>query len=341
MRVGVFGAGAVGSYIGGLLASQGVPTTLVARGDHASAMAAGGLHLDRPGTGTMDVTVTVTTDASALADVDLIIVTVKSPDTNAAAELLAPHVPGGTAVLSIQNGVGNWARIADRLPGAVTVLAGVALFGVEMLVPGRVRLALPGPLVLGDPNGRPADAVHRVSDILGMALDVSVVEDLPSAAWAKLVINADMAVLAICDAVYPDDLIDPDLQWLCLSTLEEAETVVRGAGLIESVTPVSAALERKLELLRTEPRKLADSLAGRRAGFRASTVQSILRGRAHETHYLNGEVVRVAASQHLNAPINDLLTREMEERTTTGPVAASVLRRKVEQAIGLAEGTRA
>lgn len=302
-------------------------------------MAAGGLHLDRPGTDTMDVNVAVATDASALAAADVIIITVKSPDTDAAAEQLAPHVNDETVVVSIQNGVGNWVRLSERLPG-VPVVAGVALFGVEMLVPGRVRLALPGPLVLGDPFGQHGGAVHRVSDLLAKALDVSAVDDLPSAAWAKLVINTDMAVLAICDAAYPDDLIDPDIQWLCRSTLEEAETVVRGAGLIGSVTPVSSALDRKLELLRSEPRTLADSLAGRRAGFRASTVQSILRGRAHETDFLNGEVVRVAATQRVHAPINELLTREMEERATSGPTAASVLRRKVEHAVGIVEDAR-
>ena len=121
LRVGVLGAGAVGSYVGGLLAMEGVPTTLVARGDHAAAMAADGLHLDRRGEEPMDVAVAVATEAAALADTDVVIVTVKSPDTEAAADQIAPYIRSGVIVLSIQNGVGNWTRLAERLPD-VTVL---------------------------------------------------------------------------------------------------------------------------------------------------------------------------------------------------------------------------
>jgi 2-dehydropantoate 2-reductase len=128
------------------------------------------------------------------------------------------------------------------------------------------------------------------------------------------------------------------MHWLCRTTLEEAARVVQDAGLIGSPSPISAALERKLAFLRNDSATLAAMLPGMTASFRPSTLQSLIRGRAHETDYLNGEVVRVAAEHGTRAPINELLTHTMHDRAGRPSMSASTLRRAAEQYAGPADG---
>lgn len=127
-RFAVFGAGAVGGYYGALLARAGVPVVLIGRPAHVQAMRERGLRLQ---TATFDETIAVQadTDPAAVTGADVVLVCVKSGDTEAAAAALRPHLGPDTAVLSLQNGVDNAERLGRVLgrpvvPVVVYVAAG-------------------------------------------------------------------------------------------------------------------------------------------------------------------------------------------------------------------------
>ena len=148
MTVGVMGAGAVGCYFGAQLARAGVPVTLVARQAHAEAITRDGLDIDSV-TGRARVPMAASTSVEALAGCDVLLVCVKTPDTEATAVELARVMPPGALIVSLQNGVDNAWRIRERVPNPV--VPAVVYVSVEMLGPGRLRHNGGGRLIVGEP----------------------------------------------------------------------------------------------------------------------------------------------------------------------------------------------
>jgi 2-dehydropantoate 2-reductase len=119
-RVAVMGAGAVGSYFGGMLARAGARVTLIARPNHVQAIRKNGLLLDTV-TFKEYVAMNASTDPADVRDAKFVLFCVKTLDTENAARAIAPYLSADTIVISLQNGVDNVARIRtasgiDALP---------------------------------------------------------------------------------------------------------------------------------------------------------------------------------------------------------------------------------
>jgi 2-dehydropantoate 2-reductase len=112
MRIAVLGAGGLGGYYGSRLAAGGADVHFIARGPHLEAIRANGLTVATP-EGTSVTRPSVTDDPSTIGPVDVVLFCVKSYDTDAAVAGLAPLVGPGTAVVSLQNGIDNEARIGE------------------------------------------------------------------------------------------------------------------------------------------------------------------------------------------------------------------------------------
>src|SRR3954464_3764398 len=145
-RVAVLGAGAVGSYFGGMLAAAGVDVTLIGRSAHVDAIRRDGLRIETAER-SRTILLDATTDARALERADIICVATKTWGTEQAARDIASHAESGAVVVSLQNGIGNAAVIYDisrkpTVPCAVYV-------AVECPTPGRVNHLGRGDLVLG------------------------------------------------------------------------------------------------------------------------------------------------------------------------------------------------
>src|SRR5262245_60954471 len=109
-KIAVLGAGAVGCYFGGLLARGGLPVTLLGRRLHVEAIQRDGLRLE---TLRFDerVPVSASLETAAVRDAAIVLLCVKTLDTEAAAASLAPQLSQGALVVSLQNGVDNVDRI--------------------------------------------------------------------------------------------------------------------------------------------------------------------------------------------------------------------------------------
>jgi hypothetical protein len=114
-RVAVVGAGAVGSFFGAMLARAGHAVTLVARAPHVAAIERSGLRVERSQRRSRGRAIGASTDLAAVRGADLVLFCVKSTDTDAVAEAMAPHLADQALVLSLQNGVENAATIARRV----------------------------------------------------------------------------------------------------------------------------------------------------------------------------------------------------------------------------------
>jgi 2-dehydropantoate 2-reductase len=187
MRVAVFGAGAVGSYLGSRFAAARADVHLIARGAHLEALRERGLTLITPD-GVTTTSVWATGAPTTIGQVDLVLFCVKSYDTDAAADQLAPLIGPDTAVLSIQNGIDNEPKIANRvgeehvLGAATYVLAAIESPGVVRS--GRARL------VVGELRQGPTS--ERVRGIVELAraggIDAIASPDIRVAKWEKYVL---------------------------------------------------------------------------------------------------------------------------------------------------------
>jgi 2-dehydropantoate 2-reductase len=136
-RVLVVGAGGVGGYYAGALAGGGHEVTLVARGAHADAIRARGLLVRHPDGSERAHRLAVLDDPRPSGVADLILVCVKSYDTEQAARLLAPCAGSDTVVLSLQNGPENEDAIA-RVAGLAPLMLTVTYIGSAVAEPGVI-----------------------------------------------------------------------------------------------------------------------------------------------------------------------------------------------------------
>ena len=330
-RVAVVGAGAVGCYYGGMLARAGVPVTLVGRPSHVEAVRRDGLRLT---TAAFDeyVRVEASSEVAAAAGAALVLVCVKSTDTEATGAELAPHLAPGARVLSLQNGVDNAPRLAAVLGRAVA--PAVVYVATEMAGPGHVRHLGRGELVIPSDIGTAsstdlegADATANAAGALDAALapvpledagltstgivalfarggvPVELSDNVLGALWGKLLLNCGYnAISAITDTPYGRMVTLPGIAQTVHDAVAECLAV---AAALNVTIPgdVWASVER---------------IAATMPGQVSSTCQDLRRGKPSEIDHLNGYVVRQAERLGIAVPLNralHALVKALEART--------------------------
>ncbi|SFC26665.1 ketopantoate reductase [Halobiforma haloterrestris] len=284
----VFGAGSLGSLVGGLLAREH-DVTLVAREDHARAVRESGLRV----CGEFDerVVPNATTDGRNLA-ADLAVVAVKSFDTASAAAALATG--SFDAVLSLQNGMGNEAVLAERLEPGTPVLAGTATYGAVLREPGVVECTGRGEIVLGDRDGGASDRANAVGEAFTAAgLETAVVDDMPRWLWEKLAVNAGINPVTALTGTTNGAVLEPPARDLARAATREAARVAR---------------ERGVALSNREAVDAMETVAEATAANTSSMAQDLRQERRTEIDAINGYVVDRAAESGLEVPTNRHLT---------------------------------
>jgi 2-dehydropantoate 2-reductase len=335
-RVAVVGAGAVGSYFGGMLARSGVPVTLIARAAHVEAIRANKLFIDAL-TFQERVAVNASTEISAARDADVVLFCVKMTDTEEAARSLAPYLAPNAIVVSLQNGVDNVPRI--RAASGIDALAAVVYIAAAMPEPGHVKHSGAGSLAVGEltdrtpadrtladrtPAGRnspskssappPAGRAERITALFTAAgVPCRVSPDIEADMWSKFVMNcAGNAVTGITQISYTSlahSAITPDIFRLVIG---ETVAVARAAGVkLPEVDFVSEGLK---------------FLQGVGSGATSSTAQDLARGKRTEIDSLNGYVVRRGKELGIATPANlvlSALVKLLEEKAADQQRASS------------------
>ena len=298
----IVGAGALGSFVGARLALAGQAVQMVGRPAQVQALAAGSLRLI-DASGTRTVALPATTEMAAVAQAGLVVLCVKSADTEAAARQLAPHLAPDAVVLSLQNGVANAPLLAALLRRPV--LAGVAYIAAAMPAPGEVRHAGGLGVVRGMVAGADAQgmahqamptvqAMQAVQERLQQAgFEVSLSATPLAELWRKLVVNcACNAISALAQAPYGVMAALPAVRELQAAVVREAVAVARAEGQALDEAEMLAAVDRVARLMATQ---------------RSSTAQDLARGRTSEIDHLNGEVLRAGARHGIPTPANQAL----------------------------------
>jgi 2-dehydropantoate 2-reductase len=302
-----FGAGSVGCFVGGAWQAAGLPVSFVGRqrtqqdvDRHGITITDGDgarLHLP-PGS------VAFGTSANALGDAGVVALTVKSFDTEAAAREIEKHARPGTTVISFQNGVSNVDRLKAMLPG-FDVLQGMVPFNVAYMGSGRWHKGVAGEVVA---EARPV--TEAIAGKIGRRLgQLRIVADADGLAWGKLLINLNNAVNALSGKSLLEQLSDRDYRRVVAASQVEALAVLQEAGIRPAkLGPIPPDL---LPYAIAAPDLLFRNtiLKAQRIDrdARSSMADDLAAGRRTEIDYLNGEVVKLARSVRMRAPVNEAI----------------------------------
>lgn len=288
MRITVFGAGAVGSVVGGLL-SRGHMVTLIARKEHVNAINDDGLHL----TGLVDEIFHPEARASVrgMGAQDLVLITTKAYDTVEAVNEIRPLVGESTLIVSLQNGLGNLEVLSDAFGPRAAM--GVPFLGATYLGPGQVLLAGLGEITVGHINGDMGKAT-AVRDVLSNAGMISrAVENIQPRIWMKAIVNASInPITALIKKENGSILRSEPLLDLSRSACLEGARAARANGVCFGADDPFQTL---LEVLRTT------------ATNRSSMLQDVERSKRTEIDEITGELVRRGEGEGLPMPVNRTL----------------------------------
>jgi len=282
VQVIVFGAGSLGSLVGGMLARTH-DVTLVGRQAHVEHVQRDGLQIVGAIEAWLEPTAVTTVPDGSF---DLAVVTVKAFDTADAADALTRC--DLDAALSLQNGLGNEARLADALE--CPVLAGTCTYGARLLGPGRVECTGQGEVTLGPPDGGDsavADGVGAGFEAAG--LQTTVATDMPRRLWEKLAVNAGINAVTALARVENGALVEGPAGGPARQAAIETAQVARERGIDLSDDAAADAVER-----------VADATAANRS----SMLQDVDAGERTEVDAINGAVVEQAEQP---VPVNETL----------------------------------
>jgi 2-dehydropantoate 2-reductase len=298
--IAVVGTGAVGAYYGGRLAQHGHDVHFLLRGDYAAVRERGWTVRSHAGDFAIaPAAVHAYDDPARMPKADLVLVTLKTTANAQFERLIGPLVKEGTAILTLQNGLGNEEELA-RLFGAERVMGGTAFVCINRVGPGVVHHIADGLISIGE-FGRPAG--ERVRGLFEMfnasGIPCRVLEDLRYGRWEKLVWNVPFNGLSAVMNQTTDVLIGtPEGEALVRSIMAEVIEAARGVG---AGLPSSLA-DAKIEQTR------------RMGAYKTSTHLDVLEGRAMEVEAIFGCPVRAAREAGVATPRLEMLYRQVRLR---------------------------
>jgi 2-dehydropantoate 2-reductase len=293
-RIAVVGAGAVGCYFGGMLALAGLPVTLIGRRASVDAISRNQL-LITDSSLSQRVTVEASTKIEAVREADVILLSVKTTDTELVTPELAAHMAPQAAVLSLQNGVDNVRRIFTA--SGISAIPCAVYVSVAITAPGHVTKSGSAQIILGLPKDAARDREdipQKLAQIFNRAgVSCRISQNIEVELWLKLLWNcAANAVTALGRATYGQVARSALAREMMLAAAMEVVEVARAAGV---------ALPT-LELNDTHIREVLDV-----RDATSSTAQDIIRGKRSEIDSLNGYIVARARELGVKVPVNQTL----------------------------------
>ncbi|MDF1607002.1 2-dehydropantoate 2-reductase [Hoeflea sp. YIM 152468] len=309
--VGIMGAGAIGLYVGGMLAQAGAPVVFAARGRTLQALQRG-LSLTRYDgfKAALKPQHYLAGGADSLLDCDVVLFCTKSGDTETAARQLARSLKPGATIISLQNGVGNIEMLTALLPGH-QIVAGTVPFNVVRLSPNAIHCAMEGKVLLA---ASPAsDALAELAATSSLCLEIH--PDLQALQWGKLLLNLNNGLNVISGLPLRRQFEDPGYRTVLAMAMEELLQALDAAGIrAVGATRTNPKLIPKILRLPTwlfrivarQQLKMDDTA-------RSSSWDDLKAGREPETRFLNGAVCALAQAHGRAAPVNALICQLVEE----------------------------
>ena len=250
MKICIFGAGAIGGYLGAKLAANGTNVSLVARGPHLEAMRNNGLRLIDE-TGETNVNVNASGDPHDLGEQDYLVITLKAHSVPPMVEKMAPLIGKNTTILSCVNGVPWWYfyKLGGHLDGTQLesvdpagaqwngfgpekVLGCVVYPAAEVVEPGVIKHIEGNRFSLGEPDGQKSDRITNLSRLFTEAgLKAPVRPRIRDEIWVKLWGNLSFnPISALTHATLDILCTDPSTRIVARNMMLEAQEIAEKLG---------------------------------------------------------------------------------------------------------------
>lgn len=317
MKVCIFGAGAIGGYVGVELKASGVDVSLIARGPHLAAIKANGLKLLIDGEEKVEH-MPASDDPADLGEQDYVIIGLKAHQAWETAEKLKPLLGPDTAVVTMQNGVPWWyfhgfegeysdLRLnsvdpGDRQWNAIgpqRIIGSTVYPAAEIAEPGVIKHIYGNKFGFGEPNRQVSERVTKLNDAFNASnMKTRIYDDIRDDIWIKLWGNLCFnPISALTRATLDVVATDPGTRAVARKMMEEAEVIGRKVG----------------ATFRVDIEKRINGAAGVGA-HRTSMLQDLEKGRAIELDALLTSVQEMGRLVSVDTPFIDTvlaLTQQM------------------------------
>jgi 2-dehydropantoate 2-reductase len=313
MRIGIIGAGAIGSVVGGMLTKAGHDVTLIDQWpQHVETMRKNGLRLSGTcGDHIIPVKALHIYEAQAISEpFDAVFISVKSYDTEWATHLGLQYLkkPNGV-VVDFQNGI-NDERVA-AIAGRERTLGSVITIGAGMYEPGHAMRTDTGAIgfKIGELDGKETERAKELAKVMSDVAATKVTTNLFGERWSKLAVNCMANPIAGLSGLGTAEVRTlPEPRLIAIYVGGEAVKVGRACGF--EVEPIYGIVAQRF-VDAYEGKGLAEVEAdvaaegARRGGGRPSLLQDVMRGRRTEIDYLNGYVCDQGRRKGVKTPVND------------------------------------
>jgi len=318
MKVCVYGAGAVGGYLAGVMAHKGLDVSVVARGEHLAAIRASGLTVELPD-GPINAAVQASDNPVDLGPQDAVIVSVKVPSLPGIAAGLPALLKPDTPVVFLNNGIPWWyyqglsgPDAGKRLPrldpgdgllnavGPDRIIGGVFWPACTVPRPGVIRIIAVGGkgTILGMPSGVLTPGIQRVVAAFQQAgLQAEINPRIRDVIWEKLAFNLSAGPMCVLTTT---PVKDTHVEEACIAAsravVAEALALIRAMG-----CHVEMDMERVVG-------------ANRQLAHRPSILQDLLAGRKMEINSLYVTPLEMARAAGVAMPTLELLVALIKVR---------------------------
>jgi len=304
----IYGAGSIGSTIGGWITTSYANVYVIARGEHAKAMKERGLTLSRV-TNEMSGTVAVNLidNLTEVSNAKVLILTVKNYDIEEAAKDISSKVDDEALIVALQNGVENQRFLPKYFS---KVIYGVVGFSAMIPKPGVVKYQSRGPVYLGTIDNELKYSIEEICQIFNLGFEAEITRRLQDTVNCKIVLNLTNALFTLVGLNCREISSYSKLATITSKLLNEGIDIIQAAGYKEypmknypSWRTLRLALKlpsfvRTLVLKRNVKHAILNSMG-----------QDVLIKRKKETELesFNGYILSIANSIGIKAPHNRTL----------------------------------
>jgi 2-dehydropantoate 2-reductase len=316
MTITIYGSGAIGGIMGAGMANAGEDVLFVDKAlEHVAAMNASGLRIT--GSRSLHVPARAVLPKDLKGPLGLVFLAVKSQDTQAALDTIAPLAGPDTVVVSLQNGM-NPPVIAKRL-GAEKVVGAFISFPADWQGPGHIEQGGFGNIWIGELDGRITERLKLIEKLLSYSVNAHITGNVAGYLWSKQIDCALLFAQAVGDQTFADTFGDARYQPVLTALVGEGVGVALAAGVkLESFGA--------FEPLKLRPRTRAEENEARAVlnRFADQTRHQIkvrsgpwrdlaVRSRPTEVDHMVGWVIAEGRRRGIAMPLSEALVQQVKE----------------------------
>ena len=290
MRIVIVGPGALGCLLAGLLSKKAEVWLLDRDPVRAERILKNNGISCQGVSGKWQAAVPVTAKPADIGETDLVVICTKAYHTKEAIRHAKPIIQKTTAVLTLQNGLGN-AEIIAEVIGEDNVLVGATQQGVTLVGEAKIEHTGDGDTTIGHLGGKNPVALRHIREIFNKAkIKTNISSNIKGVVWSKLVMNAGINALSAITRLKNGQLLQYD----------ETAEILRAAV----TEAVRVAKKKRIRLVNDDPLAKVEAVCQATAGNLSSMLQDVLSKRRTEVDFINGVIVRQGKSSGVATPVN-------------------------------------